>query len=111
MDSHQIETIVCPQCQSVLDVSAETCGQCGAATTSPSHSRRSESPPLIDRPWLIVVVLLHVGFLGIPLYWATSYSFGVRMGIVLASIVYTVVAVLVIVLVSWKIAQDLGLMP
>jgi hypothetical protein len=48
---------------------------------------------VMDRPWAIILLLLHVGFLGIPIYWKTNYSVGTRVWISLASIVYTVAAV------------------
>jgi len=57
---------------------------------------------VIDRPWVILVVLLHVGFLGIPLYWKANYSRNVRLAICVASVVYTVVAVAIIV---WGVVQ------
>jgi hypothetical protein len=60
---------------------------------------------IIDRPWLIVVVLLHVGFLGIPLYWRTSYTRTTRLLICLASIAYTVFALAVIAWGVWQISQ------
>jgi hypothetical protein len=48
---------------------------------------------VMDRPWAIILLLLHVGFLGIPIYWKTNYSVGTRVWISVASIVYTVAAV------------------
>ncbi|MCP4887026.1 hypothetical protein N9D23_11055 [Rubripirellula sp.] len=54
---------------------------------------RSELMKVMDRPWAIILLLLHVGFLGIPIYWKTNYSVGTRVWISLASIVYTVAAV------------------
>ena len=112
MDPYLIENIVCPQCQAMLDVSATACPQCGAATTTPLRTAHRDTPEkqrLLDKPWLIVILVLHLGFLGIPLYWKTSYSLGVRIWIVVASIVYTVVAVAAIVFMLSKIARDLGL--
>ena len=61
-----------------------------------SDSKNSESLRVIDRPWFIVVLLLHVGFLGIPIFWRANYSVAIRLGICLASIAYTVFAVAVI---------------
>ena len=119
MDESFVTTIVCPQCHESLDPSAEVCHRCGAATFAhtnqathtnqvnrDAHPGSSSSDRLIDKPWLIIVVLLHVGLLGIPMYWRTSYSVGVRIGIVLASIVYTVVAVGFIVYMLWWIMQS-----
>ena len=54
---------------------------------------RSELMKVMDRPWAIILLLLHVGFLGIPIYWKTNYSVGTRVWISVASIVYTVAAV------------------
>ncbi|MEM1070429.1 MAG: hypothetical protein AAGG48_06655 [Planctomycetota bacterium] len=63
---------------------------------------RSDVMQVMDRPWVIVVLLLHVGFLGIPIYWKTKYSVGTRVWICVASIVYTVAAVaFIIVMIRW----------
>ncbi|MEE2935522.1 MAG: hypothetical protein VYA84_05950 [Planctomycetota bacterium] len=53
---------------------------------------RSELMKVMDRPWAIILLLLHVGFLGIPIYWKTNYSVATRVWISVASIVYTVAA-------------------
>ncbi len=52
---------------------------------------------LLNQPWALVVLILHVGFLGIPLYWKTKYSVGIRLMMIVVSIVYTVGAVALIV--------------
>ena len=69
---------------------------------------RSEFMQVMDRPWAIILLLLHVGFLGIPIYWKTKYSVSTRIWIIIASIVYTVGAVVFIVLMLRWIAQVLG---
>ena len=111
-----IDTIVCPQCQAALAASADACPHCGAATVAvaslpTNQGDTHETKRLIDKPWLIVILILHVGLLGIPLYWKTSYSLVVRLWLIVASIVYTVFAVAAIVMILWKIARDLGLAP
>jgi hypothetical protein len=59
---------------------------------------------LLDRPWVIVVLMLHVGLLGIPVYWKTKYSLGARLFLVVASIVYTVsVVVMIVVMLQWLV--------
>lgn len=73
-----------------------------------SHPPRSEFMQVMDRPWVIIVLVLHVGFLGIPLYWKTKYSVSTRIWIIIASIVYTVGAVAFIVLTLRWIAHILG---
>jgi len=52
---------------------------------------------LVEKPWVLVILVLHVGLLGLPVYWKLNYSFGARLLIILASIAYTVFAVLVII--------------
>ena len=59
----------------------------------PSSESKEKLQQLLDRPWVIVVLMLHVGFLGIPVYWKTKYSLGARLLMVLASTVYTIGAV------------------
>ena len=97
---------VCPECNATLAPTADVCPRCHAALGRPAQHKRTDADRLIDRPWLIVVLLLHLGVLGIPLYWSTRYSIGVRTLIVLASIVYTILAVLGI---WWGIAQIIGM--
>jgi len=60
-------------------------------------SLRNDIQRLLNRPWMLVVVVLHLGFLGIPLYWKTRYSVGTRIGIIVLSILYTVGAVIFII--------------
>ncbi|MDA1055567.1 MAG: hypothetical protein O3C40_34665 [Planctomycetota bacterium] len=99
MDTVHIATIICPDCGAELAPASETCEQCGATTSKPRSSESKEKlRQLLDRPWVIVVLILHVGLLGIPLYWRTNYSLGTRLAMVIASIVYTVGAVAFIVM-------------
>ena len=53
----------------------------------------------MDRPWLIIVVLLHVGLLGIPYYWKTKYSVPMRLTIIAVSIAYTLFVVILTIIV------------
>jgi hypothetical protein len=115
VDAYSIDSIVCPSCQAALDVSADVCPRCGAATTvdrtgAALASRPRKKGRLIDKPWLIVIVMLHVGFLGIPMYWRTNYSVATRLWLVAASIAYTLLAVGTIVLMLWWIASSLQLL-
>lgn len=98
MEAHSVNTIICPSCGTDLAVTVRRCNRCGAATDGPSSQLVTASPAarLLDRPLILVVLLLHVGLLGIPLYWRTRYSVPTRLAIILASIVYTVVALAVI---------------
>ena len=72
------------------------------------NPRRSEFMKVMDRPWGIILLLLHVGFLGIPIYWKTNYSVGTKVWICVASIVYTVAAVAFIFFTLRWIFQVLG---
>jgi hypothetical protein len=67
-----------------------------ASREQPQDSKQ-ELKRFFDNPWALLVLVLHVGFLGIPLYWKTRYSLPVRLLIILASIVYTLAAVWFIV--------------
>jgi len=97
MESYSVTSIICPSCTTALDPTDDVCHQCGANTTSGADTNDALRPRLMDRPWLLVVVLLHVGVLGIPLYWKTKYSTSVRLAIIAASIAYTLFAVTTIV--------------
>jgi hypothetical protein len=98
METYSVVSIICPNCKTALDPGDDVCRQCGAHTTS-GVVDTTDAPRtrLIDRPWLLIVVVLHVGLLGIPLYWKTSYSTSVRLVIIVASIVYTVFALAIII--------------
>jgi hypothetical protein len=95
-----IDSIVCPNCERALDPTASNCPDCQTSTSDKTD------PRLVDRPWLILIVLLHLGILGIPLYWCTRYSLKTRLAIVLLSVVYTLVAVAIII---WGFMQILKL--
>lgn len=97
MEAYSVVSIICPQCGIELKPADDVCHQCGANTSSETGQGAPPRSRLMDRPWLLVVVVLHVGVLGIPLYWKTNYSTPARLAIIAASIVYTVFAVTVIV--------------
>lgn len=100
-----VSSIICPTCHAELPADAEHCSRCGSSLRCPhppTEDQPGELARILDRPWLIIVLVLHVGFLGIPLYWKTSYSVQTRLLISLISIVYTVFAVAVI---AWGVMQ------
>jgi ribosomal protein L40E len=105
MDAVNVTTIICSDCGAELEPTDETCRQCGRRTAKQQGSESKEKlNQLLDRPWVIVVLILHVGLLGIPVYWKTRYSLGARLFLVLASIAYTVGAVIFIVFtLQWMI--------
>ena len=100
MDPYTLDTIVCPRCHQDLPVASEICGHCGAdtrgTTAVESERENDESSSLLHRPWVVLVIVLHLGFLGIPVYWRLKYSLAERIWICVASIVYTVLAVALI---------------
>ena len=51
--------VVCPRCTATLDAAADHCPNCGHSTSVTSG--QTPVRPLIDRPWLIVLAILHVG--------------------------------------------------
>lgn len=107
MEAETVDTIICANCEAELAATAEICGQCGAATKSTGMSGRGQAKELMNRPWVIVVLILHVGFLGIPIYWMTKYSLAARLLMILTSIVYTVAAVTAIIWILQGIAARL----
>jgi len=110
MDAFHVTTILCPDCGAELRPTDEACEQCGRTTARPAATESKEKlKQLLDRPWVIVVLMLHVGLLGIPVYWKTNYSLGARLTMVIASIVYTVGAVAFIVaMLRWIIHMAIG---
>jgi predicted amidophosphoribosyltransferase len=101
-----VPSVVCPDCHAELDVHRETCPYCQAPLIESTRQGNTSAHPhsVLDRPWVIAVLMLHVGFLGIPLYWKTSYSVQTRLILCLASILYTVFAVGMIVAIgAWLI--------
>jgi hypothetical protein len=100
-ESLTVTSIVCPHCGTALDAVEEVCSQCGMSTTATPQSSPLRRR-ILDRPWVIILVMLHLGLLGIPLYWKTNYSVAMRLMFVVASILYTIFAVLVII---WALMQ------
>lgn len=97
-DAIVIEEIICPKCQATIAATAVTCPQCGGSLVTAdakTHSIKTDSA--LNKPWVIAILLLHVGLLGIPVYWSLNYSISTRLFIIAASILYTVFAVGVIV--------------
>ncbi len=103
MNAVNVTTIICPDCGAELRPTDESCKQCGRTAAKPAATDSKERlKQLLDRPWVIVVLMLHVGLLGIPVYWKTNYSLGARLMMVVASIVYTVGAVaFIVVMLRW----------
>lgn len=97
METYSVVSIICPNCETALEPNADVCTVCGANTSTGEVPREAPRKKLMDRPWLLIVVILHVGLLGIPLYWKTKYSTPVRIAIIAASMAYTLFAVLAIV--------------
>jgi hypothetical protein len=107
MEAQSVNTIICPSCGADLGVAMTRCDHCGASTQGRSSQPATipSAERILDRPWILVVLLLHVGLLGIPIYWRTKYSVPTRLAIILASIVYTVVALAIIYWAAMKILQ------
>lgn len=101
--------MLCPRCRATIVESAGSCPQCGRAC-EPVMLAEPVNARLIDEGWLIVLVLLHVGCLGIPLYLMTRYSLTTRLALVLVSILYTALVVVVTIAVGsyiWRQWQTL----
>jgi hypothetical protein len=116
MNSILVPSIICPGCGAELDVHFETCPHCqsrlqvvAGGNSLTSALAPTALRPALDRPWVLTILVLHVGFLGIPLYWKTNYSLRTRLMICLASILYTIFAVGVIGLIGgWLIREFRG---
>ncbi|MEO8495556.1 MAG: zinc ribbon domain-containing protein [Planctomycetota bacterium] len=110
MDALNVTTVFCPDCGAELRTTDKTCGQCGRSNALPPVTGSKEKlQRLLDRPWVLVVLILHVGFLGIPVYWKTNYSLGVRLMMVIASIVYTIIAVaFILIMLRWLMQMTFG---
>jgi len=110
MDQEFIGTIVCPHCGVEVSPDATLCPQCGCglivagadASVDPQQNR------LRDEPWFILVLLLHLGVLGIPFYLVTRYSLVVRLALVVASILYTLFVIAAVILVGAFLWRELG---
>ena len=98
-DAIFVNEIICPKCQASVDATQARCSQCDAPMVAADTAPLSiQADSALNKPWVIVVLLLHVGLLGIPVYWKLNYSTATRLFIIVASILYTVFAVGVIVL-------------
>gem|GEM_PF-3397166 len=104
-DATLVNEIICPSCQASVDAALTQCPQCHASLIAPDQAPRMiRSNSALNKPWVIVLLLLHVGILGIPYYWKLKYSVSTRLFIIAASIAYTVFAVGAIVLFLYWIA-------
>ncbi len=104
MDAADLNSIICPRCGADLPPTVAICSHCGGSTLADRSQPKSNQhlTQLLDRPWVLVVLLLHVGLLGIPIYWRTKYSLPTRLLLVVGSIAYTVTVVaLVILILRW----------
>jgi len=101
-ESAVVAQIVCPLCHTMIDATTDVCHQCGAHTEGKTLQADPKTTRLIDRPWLILLVILHVGILGIPVYWRTRHSVPARLMLILLSGIYTVFAVWFII---WGVIQ------
>ncbi len=90
METFSVVSIICPSCGTELEPTADVCQECGASTASDRPDGN-----LMDRPWMLAIVVLHLGLIGIPLYWRTKYSIPIRLAIIGFSIVYTIFVVVV----------------
>jgi hypothetical protein len=101
--------MLCPRCHTAIVESVGSCPQCRQAC-EPVLQAEPVNARLIDEGWLIVLVLLHLGCLGIPLYLMTRYSLTTRLALVLVSILYTALVVVVTIAVGsyiWRQWQTL----
>lgn len=92
-----VATIVCSICRRELDPAGEVCPHCGHHIANTPKTDNHEIFRVIERPWVLTILVLHVGFLGIPIYLKTGYSLGTRLLICAISIIYTIAAVAIIV--------------
>lgn len=95
-----VPTIICPHCEADLEAHREFCPHCGRSVTTHPDAPQS-TREIMNRPWMIALVLLHVGLLGIPLYWQLDYPRSTRLWLCIGSIAYTVLAVGLIVWIGW----------
>ena len=110
MESYSVTSIICQNCTTDLDPNDDICHQCGANTSGDVERKDGSRGRLIDRPWLLIVVVLHVGLLGIPMYWKTKYSMRVRLIIIAVSIAYTIFSVVIIVVVGMSIIDNIRML-
>ncbi|MCA9119408.1 MAG: zinc ribbon domain-containing protein [Planctomycetaceae bacterium] len=109
MDAINVTNIICPGCGTELAPTAAICHECGVATSQAATETNQNLKRLLDRPWVLVVLILHIGFLGIPVYWKTKYSLPARLFMVTASIAYTIGAIAFIVfMLKWLIQLFAG---
>jgi hypothetical protein len=101
-DSLSVETIICPNCYAELSAAADVCKHCGSSTSGPAGKAAWNTPRLRDKPWLMTILVLHLGAFGIPLYWKARYPRSVRLTIAVVSILYTIFVALAV---AWGAMQ------
>src|SRR5690349_4189573 len=92
----------CPTCGENISRTSAECPRCRTPRALDAEILRDPPTPMLDRPWVLLVLILHLGLLGIPVYWKSHHSLSARIGMVVFSIVYTIFAVWVI---AWGLRQ------
>ena len=95
MNSILVATIICPHCHAELEAERDVCPHCRTSLRKGAGNGEGAGKQnhVLDRPWILLVLLLHVGLLGVPIYLRTRYSLKTRILICLASVAYTVFVV------------------
>ena len=95
MDHDFVANVICPGCGASVEPAAVVCPGCGSPIAARANTLQAEetSGPseerVRDQTWFIIVILLHLGVLGVPFYMATRYSLAIRLGLVIISVLYT----------------------
>ncbi len=95
-------TVPCANCGATLNSTLPYCPACGRITVVDAVVVDTPRFRFVDKPWVLIVLLLHVGLLGIPIYWTSRHSLGTRWTMVIGSIAYTLFAIAVIL---WGLSQ------
>lgn len=85
----------CSRCEAQLSDGAERCDYCGALVKRQAASAAERDRRLMENPWVMLILVLHLGVLGIPLYWRAKYSPAQRWLVIAGSIAWTLFVVVV----------------
>jgi hypothetical protein len=102
-----VATIICPRCHAEVAAAVHQCPGCGCTLqfqqpAAPAPSPQRPATRLLERPWVVTILVLHLGAFGIPLYWHLRLSLRARCWIIGLSILYTLLVVLIVV---WALMQ------
>ncbi len=95
-----VASVLCDHCGGERPLESDGCPECEARHV-PAVARRARAcilPPSLERPWVVLAILLCAGPIGLPLVWLSSRfsklaKIGLTVGFVLLTVIFPIVLV------------------